>query len=62
MVVIHTGDQCLEKAVSHIVDGLTTDGAHHKQWHLEQALRQLIDNRLVDMAKKKMGWEEGIPS
>ena len=26
------------------------------------SLGQLIDNRLVDMAKKKIGWEEGIPS
>jgi NAD(P)H-dependent FMN reductase len=36
-------------AVMHALDGLYTDGAHHKQWHLEQTIRALgIDPAALD--------------
>jgi hypothetical protein len=42
-----------------IVEGLRTDGAHHKQWYLEQILEHLIDSRSVrDLFD--VDWDPGI--
>lgn len=41
-----------------ILDGLSTDGGHHKQWYLEQILIKLgFDLKAL---KKELDWEEGI--
>ena len=45
-----------------IFDGLMTDGAHHKQYYLEEALRALCGNKEVDYKKEEMQWEDGIPA
>ena len=42
--------------------GLTTDGAHHKQYYLEQALRALVEPEWIEKAHEKFQWEKGIPS
>jgi len=45
----------LRKVVSLIQGGLCTDGAHHKQWYLEQIAKAL-------KIKLAGNWEEGIPN
>ena len=46
--------------VSLAIDGLTTDGAHHKQWFLNEILSKLIvDNQEWDGLKETYGWDEG---
>ena len=49
-----------DKIVELLLLGLTTDGAHHKQWALEQAFRVLCKDAYVDKAKGEFQWEEGI--
>ena len=51
-----------DEAVKELILGLTTDGAHHKQYYLESALRALVEDEWVDNAKAEFQWEEGIPS
>lgn len=38
----------IEEAVIHLINGLTTDGAHHKQWDMEQALIALKGKEWVN--------------
>jgi hypothetical protein len=46
-------------AIDYIVQGLFTDGAHHKQYYLEQAARVLgVDDDIL----QRLGYERGIPS
>ena len=52
----------LDKVTKMLLLGLTTDGAHHKQWALEQAFRALCTDDYVDEAKKEFQWEDGIAS
>lgn len=42
-----------------ILEALTTDGAHHKQWFLEEILRTVAKEQFNDI-KDKYNWEEGI--
>lgn len=46
------------------VEGLLTDGGHHKQWYLEEVLKVLGFN-LEDLRKKlnkeDYDWDERIP-
>ena len=39
-----------------IIEGLRTDGAHHKQWYLER----LADLLGLDLGPLRDGYEEGI--
>jgi len=48
----------LQKITSHLIEGLTTDGAHHKQYHLEEALRLLVEEEFEE-TKKDWGWDDG---
>jgi len=54
----------VEKAQELAVDGLFTDGGHHKQWYLERVLEALgVDlqaMRLEQLQEGWMDWEEGI--
>lgn len=43
-----------------IVDGLLTDGGHHKQWYLEKILEKLGFN--VEQLRAEHGWDGGIAS
>ena len=43
--------------------GLYTDGAHHKQWYLEEILRAATSEETLGILKyvKEMGdWEDGV--
>jgi len=51
-----------DEVVKHLLNGLITDGAHHKQWELEQAFRALCTDDYVDKAKQEFQWEDGIPA
>ena len=47
-----------------LIDGLITDGAHHKQWYLEQLLIKLgfdLDKVREEIQKEGYDFEEGIP-
>jgi hypothetical protein len=44
---------------STLIDGLTTDGAHHKQWALEEALRILVPDEFAE-CKSSWEWEDGV--
>ena len=50
----------VEKAAEELVLGLAIDGTHHKQHHMEQALRLLVGDDLVDHERDKGTWKEGI--
>jgi hypothetical protein len=52
----------VDEVLNALLMGLNTDGAHHKQYYLEQAFRSLCDDKYVDKVKIKFKWEEGIPS
>ena len=40
-----------------ILNGLITDGAHHKQWYLEQIAKILG----IDLKEELHGYEKGMP-
>lgn len=45
----------IDEAITHILNGLTTDGAHHKQHDLEQALIAL---KGIDWVESQMWVDE----
>lgn len=47
--------------VDTIVEALTTDGGHHKQWYLEEILKTIVGNEEFSKLKKHLEWEGGIP-
>lgn len=49
----------LEEIKKLVIEGVQTDGAHHKQWYLEEILR-LIDPIEAEFYEKYIG-KEGIP-
>ena len=51
-----------DEAIIALMQGLTTDGEHHKQHYLEQALRALCKKEYVDEAKRTFQWQDGIQS
>ena len=47
-----------------ILEGLATDGGHHKQWYLEQILIKLgfdLEALRKEFQGKGYDWEGGIP-
>lgn len=52
----------LDKITAALLHGLTTDGAHHKQYALEEALRLLTGDEFAEKAYREFQWERGIPS
>lgn len=45
------------------INGLLTDGSHHKQWYLEEILKALgydINDIKKKLIKKGYDWDEGI--
>ena len=64
-VVILSEDELHEKlkaVAGEIIIGLGADGAHHKQYHLENALRHMWGDNLYEQAKQESDSIEGIPS
>lgn len=58
----HVYRDARDPIVEALLMGLMTDGAHHKQYYLEQALIGLCTKEWADKAKQKFQWTEGIPS
>jgi len=56
----------MESVVEIIIDALMTDGAHHKQWSLEQVLLSLIGEEGIKKRRLELVeeygwvWERGI--
>jgi len=50
----------LDKALVVLIEGLQTDGAHHKQWAMEQALAFICGDGWLEKARAEFQWEEGI--
>ena len=48
--------------IATLIDGLTYDGGHHKQYYLEDALHHVCTREEFEMLKETNDWEEGIPS
>ena len=60
--------ECIRKHSEEVkelcISGLLTDGAHHKQWFLEQILEKMGYNIIIVRATLKLDgydWESGIP-
>ena len=48
-----------DKMIELVIEALQTDGAHHKQWYLEELLK------LLEPTKEQLWcitWEKGIPN
>lgn len=61
-------EEQINQVTTHILNGLNTDGGHHKQYELEMALVALRGQEWVDQHKKDIEeegvycvWDEGIP-
>ena len=53
----------IEKLQDLAMDGLLTDGGHHKQWYLEQILETLginLDQLAEELKLLDCEWEPGI--
>lgn len=48
-------------AVICIVNGLNTNGAHHKQHDLWIALRALVGDKKADIIANRDGFDKGVP-
>jgi hypothetical protein len=55
---VATDTAAATQAIRCLIDGLLTDGGHHKQWYLEAALVALGED--VDALSRKYGFERGI--
>ncbi len=54
--------QNYDEIVKELLNGLMTDGGHHKQHSIETTLRLICDDSWVDEAKQELGWDDGIPA
>ena len=52
-------EQSLRRAAESIMEGLLTDGAHHKQFYLEDAARFLGAD--VEYMRRIHGYKTGVP-
>lgn len=50
----------LDNVVVELLLGLQVDGAHRKQWHMEQALEVLAGEQWLARAKAEFQWDEGV--
>ena len=51
-------EDSINKIRNLILEGLTTDGSHHKQWYLEELLKFFC--RDIGELRNKYEWEDGI--
>lgn len=51
---------CLDRVTALLIEGLITDGGHHKQYYMEEALEELTGEKFYGEAKEEFQWEEGI--
>ena len=56
----------IDQAIGYLLTGGTTDGAHHKQWYIDQALRCLAKDsyqaRVIDWTYGSASWDVGTPA
>ena len=45
------------KLIEKVLEALTIEGEHHKQWYLEEILIELTD---IHALREEHGWEKGI--
>lgn len=51
----------MENIMRFALEGVMTDGGHHKQYYLEQIIRELSqDKNAIKTLREEFGWEEGI--
>ena len=50
--------ELIKKIIDLCIEGLQTDGGHHKQWYLEEILRTAGMD--TGMWRDTIGWEEGF--
>jgi len=53
-----------EKIKELCINGLLTDGSHHKQWYLEEILKVLgykLPDIKEELEKQDYSWKYGIP-
>ena len=48
-----------EKIKKLCIDGLQTDGGHHKQWYLEKILKKVISKKKINYLMNNEYWEKG---
>jgi hypothetical protein len=53
-------DNELQVIKDKLVEGLTTDGAHHKQFYLEQILRFITSHDEFETLYEEWDWQESI--
>jgi len=64
MSIKESGEQmkeAIEELKFNLIEGLTTDGAHHKQYYLEFALLELVGTEMLEELRREHNWEEGVP-
>lgn len=54
-----TDSSKLTKIIALCAEALKVDGAHHKQWYLEQIMETAGFD--VELWRSTTGWERGIP-
>lgn len=42
------------------IEALQTDGAHHKQWFVEQILKRLLGKERYENIRRSYEWHDGI--
>ena len=50
----------LDKVAVFLINGIITDGAHHKQYFLARALRDLCGEVFTDKSQVEFEWDSGI--
>jgi len=51
----------LDKALVILIEGLMVNGAHYKQYAMEQALAFICGDDWLEKAREEFQWEEGMP-
>ena len=52
----------LDDVVRELLMGLTTAGKHHKQFYLDQALKNLVTDEYYNEALSEFEWDKGLPA
>jgi len=51
-----------DKLIEVLLDGLTFDGAHHKQYYLGAALKIILGESEYAALYDQFAWKEGVPA
>jgi len=53
-------EQNIQDARSLLLEGLSIDGGHHKQYYMEEALKVLVGEEECKALKEQWNWENGM--